>query len=319
MAASVDRFLLDCAAAALDVPLPRYMDWAFDALAQLVRFDSAGWGIGTHHPPVTHAVHLRGVPPAMLIAYEAGSVEVDYIRAAAAAAPGTTINDSDIRDNFPEARAAIRAFISIPFGLEQALATSLPHDAVSGLQHLVLLWRADYHDPYNEQERALVERCVPHMVAGYRTAQRLFLATAASREAVRGEALVDARGALHSFDARFVKILRRHWPDWGDGRLPEPLLRTVTEGTAADLAGLDVQISAHGLLTAVSLAERRIDPLTPAQRRVAELYAGGMTHRQIAAVLGLAPATVRNHVARVFARLGVDSKVALADRLRSIG
>jgi DNA-binding CsgD family transcriptional regulator len=291
------------------------MDWAFDALGSLVRFDSAGWGIGTHQPPVSHLVHLRGVPPVMLMAYESGMVELDYIRAAAAAAPGTTINDADVRDNFPEARAAIRAFISIPFGLEQALATSLPHDGLSGLQHLVLLWRADYHDPFNEQERALVERCVPHMVAGYRTAQRLFLATVAARAAVRGEALVDARGALHSFDGRFVRILREHWPDWCDGRLPEPLLRAVAEGTGARLPGLDVEVSSHGLLTAISLASRRPDPLTPAQRRVAELYAGGMTHRQIAAALGLAPATVRNHVAMAFRRMGVDSKLALARRL----
>jgi DNA-binding CsgD family transcriptional regulator len=316
---AVDRFLLDCAAAAIEVPLPRYMDWAFDALQPLLRFDSACWGIGTHDPPVTHLVHLRGVPPAMLIAYEAGIVELDYIRAAAAAAPGTTINDYDIRDAFPAAAAAIDDRISAPFAIEQTLATSLPHDATGGLQHLVLLWRAKRFDPFDEAERALVERCVPHMVAGYRTAQRLFLATTAAREAARGQALVDARGFLHSFDDRFVRIVRRQWPDWGDGGLPEPLAQAVAAGGDSSLPGLDVKARAGGPLWAVSLAERRIDPLTPAQRRVAELYAGGMTHRQIAAALGLAPATVRNQVARTFARLGVDNKLALAERLRSIG
>lgn len=317
MTAPVDRFLIDCAIAATDVPLPRYMDWAFETLASLVRFDSAGWGIGTHVPPVTHAVHLRGVPPAMLLAYEAGVAELDYIRAAAAAAPGTTINDFDIRDAFPEAAALIDDRISAPFAIEQTLATSVPHDPVSGLQHLILLWRARRFDPFDEAERQLVERCVPHMVAGYRTAQRLYLATAAAGEAARGQALVDALGGLHSFDDRFVRILRHHWPEWSDGRLPPALAQLVAgEGI---VPGLMVEVTPRGPLFAMSIAERRVDPLTPAQRRVAELYAGGMTHRQIAAALGLAPATVRNQVARVFARLGVDSKLALAERLRSIG
>lgn len=319
MPASVDRFLLDCAAAALEVPLPRFMDWTFEALAPLLRFDSAGWGIGTHDPPVTHAIFLRSVPPAVMIAYEAGIAQIDYIRQAAAAMPGTTINDFDIRDAFPAAAAAIDAQISAPFALEQTLATSLPHDPISGLQHLILIWRARRCDPFNEPERQIAERCVPHMVAGYRTAQRLFLATSAARDAARGQALVDARGMLHSFDDRFVRILRRHWPEWGGGRLPEPLALAVAAGVDANLPGLDAQVMVRGLLMAVSLAERRVDPLTPAQRRVAELYASGMTHRQISAALGLAPATVRNQISRTFARLAVDSKLALAERLRLLG
>jgi DNA-binding CsgD family transcriptional regulator len=310
----VDRFLLDCAAAALDVPLPRYMDWAFDALAPLLRFDSAGWGIGTHDPPVTHTVHLRGVPPAMLLAYEAGIVELDYIRAAAAAAPGTTINDFDIRDAFPEAAAAIDDRISAPFSIEQTLATSLPHDQDSGLQHLILLWRARRFDPFEEGDRQIVERCVPHMVAGYRTAQRLHVSTNVA--AIAGQALADRMGMLHSFDAAFVRALRRRWPDWGGSQLPEPVCAALAGGAAGHReAGLRIDIAAQGGLFSLAATMQPETSLSAAELRVASLYADGLTFRQVAARLGIAPATARNHVQRSFAKLGVTSKVQLAARL----
>lgn len=317
MADSVDRFIVDCAMAAVEVPFARYQDWALDGLARLVRFESACWGIGTHVPAVTHAVHLRGVSPALLIAYEDGVVELDYVRAAAAAEPGVTINDYDIRDGFPQAADLVDARISAPFGLEQALATSLPHEASSGLQHLILLWRSGRRDQFSEADRQCKQRCAPHLVAGFRVAQRLHLATTAAADDVRGHALVDGFGVLHSFDDRFVRLLRRQWPDWGGPRLPD----AIADGLAArelTLPRLSVTIAERGALLALAITERPIDPLTPAQRRVAELYAGGLTHREIAVRLGLAPATVRNQVAQAFARLGVASKLALAERLRAL-
>ena len=313
----VDRYLIDCAAAAVEVPLPRYMDWALEALAPLLRFDSSAWGIGTHAPPVSHLVHLRGVPPAMLLAYDAGIAEVDYIRHAAAAAPGTTINDFDIRDTHPDAAATIDDRISAPFAIEQTLATSLPHGGRSGLHHFILLWRAKRFDPFDEADRRLVERCIPHMVVGYRIAQKLALTRLA--KATTGYALVDNCGVLHSFDDRFIRIVRDHWPDWADPTVPPPLAAAIAGGEAYALPGLAVQADSHGLLHAVTIAKRRTSPLTPAQQRVAALYAAGYTHRQIADQLGLAPATVRNQVQRIFERLGIGSKLALAEWLREAG
>jgi DNA-binding CsgD family transcriptional regulator len=312
MKAPVDQFLLDCAAAATEVPLPRYMDWAFGALAQLLRFDSAGWGIGTHDPPVTHAIYLRGVPPEVMLAYEAGVAEVDFIRAAAAAAPGTTINDFDIRDAHPEASAALDDRISTPFGLEQTLATSLPLGGTSRLQHLLLLWRARRFDPFNEAERRLVERCVPHMVAGLRTAQALHLARA-GRVREEGHALVDDKGLLHSFDDAFVRLVRGAFPGWGGPGLPAALMPALAGGAVPP--GLALQVAPDGPWLRLAVTRRTTLPLTPAQLQAARLYAEGLDHRAIAARLGLSPATVRNHLAAAYRRLGVNDKAALARRL----
>jgi DNA-binding CsgD family transcriptional regulator len=58
-----------------------------------------------------------------------------------------------------------------------------------------------------------------------------------------------------------------------------------------------------------------VDDLTARERRVAELSARGLTYRDIASVLGLAPATARNHLAAVHRRLGVTRNSEVASLL----
>jgi DNA-binding CsgD family transcriptional regulator len=59
----------------------------------------------------------------------------------------------------------------------------------------------------------------------------------------------------------------------------------------------------------------RIEGLTPAERRVAELVARGRTNSEVAATLFLAERTVATHLTRVYAKLGVRSRTELARRL----
>jgi DNA-binding NarL/FixJ family response regulator len=58
--------------------------------------------------------------------------------------------------------------------------------------------------------------------------------------------------------------------------------------------------------------------LTPVERRVLVLVAEGKVNKQIGASLGLSPLTVKNHLARIRARLGAGDKAqAVAIALRS--
>ncbi len=60
-----------------------------------------------------------------------------------------------------------------------------------------------------------------------------------------------------------------------------------------------------------------IDKLGAREREVALRYARGESHAAIAAALGIAPATVRNHIARCYKRLAVNNKAELARRLQT--
>jgi DNA-binding CsgD family transcriptional regulator len=51
--------------------------------------------------------------------------------------------------------------------------------------------------------------------------------------------------------------------------------------------------------------------LTPAERRVAELAASGMTNRDVAAALFISPKTVDANLSRVYRKLGIRSRAEL--------
>jgi DNA-binding NarL/FixJ family response regulator len=59
--------------------------------------------------------------------------------------------------------------------------------------------------------------------------------------------------------------------------------------------------------------------LTPGEQRVAELVAGGLSNKEVAALLYLSVATVDTHLRGVYAKLGIRSRAQLARRLGGPG
>ena len=53
------------------------------------------------------------------------------------------------------------------------------------------------------------------------------------------------------------------------------------------------------------------DSLSPREREIAEAYANGDTYHRIAKRLGISPSTVRTHLATIYRKLGVSSKLEL--------
>ena len=58
------------------------------------------------------------------------------------------------------------------------------------------------------------------------------------------------------------------------------------------------------------------DALTPAERRVAEIAAGGATNREIARRLYLSPKTVEMHLRSAYRKLDLAGRAGLAAALR---
>jgi DNA-binding CsgD family transcriptional regulator len=57
------------------------------------------------------------------------------------------------------------------------------------------------------------------------------------------------------------------------------------------------------------------DALTPSEHRIARMAAGGLSNREIARVLFVTAKTVENHLGRIYHKLGVNGRGALADAL----
>jgi DNA-binding CsgD family transcriptional regulator len=65
------------------------------------------------------------------------------------------------------------------------------------------------------------------------------------------------------------------------------------------------------------VALQGVDALTPSERRVAELAAGGRTNREIAQELYVTQKTVEGHLRHAYDKLGVRSRLELGDALRA--
>ncbi|HVL94880.1 MAG TPA: AAA family ATPase [Solirubrobacteraceae bacterium] len=98
----------------------------------------------------------------------------------------------------------------------------------------------------------------------------------------------------------------------------------ATLGEALDLAGrcgaTRLEQAARDALIALGARPRRsratgAAALTPAERRVAELAAGGASNRDIAEQLFLTAKTVENHLTSTYRKLGIASRTQLAQRL----
>lgn len=80
---------------------------------------------------------------------------------------------------------------------------------------------------------------------------------------------------------------------------------------------LDRAVTGGALRTALRRADRKNaagtgwDSLTPSEREVTRLVASGMTNTQVATRLGMSPHTVDGRLRRVFAKLGVNTRVEL--------
>jgi DNA-binding CsgD family transcriptional regulator len=100
----------------------------------------------------------------------------------------------------------------------------------------------------------------------------------------------------------------------------EPLLEGLALAYRCGAWGLERRARAE--LAAIGVRPRTVersgaDSLTPSERRVAELAAGGQTNREIAQTLFVTEKTVEAHLGRAFRKLDVTSRRQLPDVLAS--
>lgn len=145
---------------------------------------------------------------------------------------------------------------------------------------------------------------------------RAALLEAGNTPAQRACALVDAQGRIELADRNFLALLRSEWPGFSAGQLPREVLRAMAKGGIC--RGRQVEVSLkrqHGFAVCTVQALDPMASLTPGENAVARRFAAGMNHKQIARELGVSPNTVRTQITRLYAKLQVHDKAALAQRL----
>lgn len=295
-----------------------FQSTVLDAVRNVLPFDSGLWATGRMSPegPVAHAVHAYRQPPEMMANYERVKHH-DTVALAAFGSLGQTINASSTA---PSTHPAVRDHCA-RFGMAHGLATIMA-DPVTGLFTAISLYRADPGRPFAESERLTKQALAPHLNEIGTLKRFSSLRDNGAAAPCRALALCDKQGFLHVAGASFAAMLRNEWPEWYGPQLPPALRERLRESKWQWKGGRAIVVKSEALNDLRLMSARRksgIDHLGRRELEIAKRFGAGMGFRAIANALKISPATVRNHVQAIYAKLGIHNKVALALLLREAG
>jgi DNA-binding CsgD family transcriptional regulator len=287
-----------------EAPAADFQDAAFEAMHGLIRFDAGYWGGGREpvEAVVVHYQHLHRLPTEMNAAFEKVKSHPKHIEVIFRC----VINAGQVQA-FDVRESGTGDFYS-PYGIDQVVSLYQRDDDL-GLYHVISLYRGGA-ERFTEAERLLFESAVPHLLDARRESKLLHL-SGVKRDAcplTPASALLDKEGAVHFARPAFVELMRQEWPGWRGPFVPEAV-RQMHDGAFSGERVAARFTPQNDLFLAVLREKGPLDRLTARELEVAKQLAKGSSYKEIARDLALAPATARNHIASIHAKLG-SSKVA---------
>lgn len=285
------------------------------------RFDTATWGEG-FLSPATHDItatglHLEGVDPQFAADWAGTVSKTDH------AIPLLLTNlGHTLRISVPTfySKSSECAEIGRRHQIQALSAIVVPTYEAHGVQWLGI-YRSQADDLGTDAEAAWLDWAVPHLVEASLVNGVLNGNAATSETAERVAVAFAHTGELLQASKPFLAAIKRA-PEQFDGKC---FTKSVREGwTKQRVSVLNARgccIEARRVGEVVFLRATQSEPtpaLTSRQRQIATMYAEGMSQKEIARAAGIAPATVRNHLASVFAVLGVHNKIHLAMKLKQM-
>lgn len=302
-----------------DAPVDDYQNWALNQLMAHIPFDAALWASFRLdvNVAVVHNMVLLNRPPELMREYEKVKHE-DELAYRNFASPGVAAVSNFVADA-PGTTAPVAAYVR-KWRITHAMSLHMV-DPLTSMSTAIALWREAPEATFDEEERQLFQRVVPHLIETYGVSRIAHMERATKRklESAYVGAAVDRLGRLQIAPPAFRRLLLDEWPGWRGYEVPEPVARLLKTNGEAHLVGERITIKAT-LMNDVFLLQARskhsADTLSLREVEVARHIASGRTRKQTAQKLGIAPATVRNHMSAVFAKLGISKQSELASALR---
>lgn len=187
-----------------------------------------------------------------------------------------------------------------------ATITTEPAD---GYISFVSLCNADVARGFQDNHRQLKQLLTPHLSSALRLNRDTAMRSLADTEG--GIAMVDASGWVLAHCASFMGLLQSEW-GLRQQRVPATVLPEMPQPACWRGNAIQLEISPMGnyfLLRARHC--NAVDCLSNREAQVAELFSSGLSFRAVAQVLNVAPSTVRNQIASIYEKLGINSKAKL--------
>lgn len=305
----VDRLIGRLYRSSLQIAAPRFRSWALAQLSRVVPCDGALWGSGLMAELKLHTVTVHGLPADFAPKLEENAA-INPLLAQLLQKLGTAIDMREVcaDEVFYASELYLRSFA--PYGINRML--SIGHlDRRSGLYSLLTLYRKDRDAIFDEVDKQRQKRASYHLFNAASHSFFLHLAcTYADRPPDSAGAVVDAAGQFHDAQPRFLDLLDECLPRRVPQRLP---FATPAPGAVTRHGDLVVRCEALGdLFLVIIWPTGPLDRLTDREREIVYCVAQGLSFKQAAKKLGVAPSTVANHLYRVYRKLGVGSRTELA-------
>lgn len=305
----VDRLIARLYRWAMAVPAGQYRSWALAQVQRVIPHDGALWGSGSHTELRFHTVNLSGLPAEFPATLESTS----HINPLLPLILGNADTPVDMCEVLPDgeffnSELYRRSFA--PYGITRILSTA-HFDPRSGLVSLLTLYRRNPQQRFTDEEKQRQKRLVFHLFNAASHAYFLhLLRTQPERPTGAGAAVLDLHGNFHEAQPRFLEMLDERYPERAPQQLP---FRLPSPGEARQQGDLMVRSEAlNDLLLVTIWPAGPLDRLTAREREIVHSVVQGLSFKEAARKIGVAPSTVANHLYRVYRKLGVCSRTELA-------
>lgn len=295
---------------ALNVPLESFRESLLRDIHSLVPFDAALWGTCDADAERFHSFACTGMGRDYADVLESTRL-LNPMYHHLLAHPDTPVDMSDLVEDDVFYASEVYAEICQPYGFERALGTSC-RDPRNRVYNLVILMRNKRSDTFSSDERRIQKHLVFHMMNAVSLAYSVHLSQISSEEGGNSAAICDRHGICYDTQPTFLNLVAKRFPAWQGDRLPFDL-SPILDGGQDQVDGLLISSTPVGDLHCIRVREESpMDMLTNREREIVTSVCRGLSYKEVAKPLGIAPSTVSNHIYRVFEKLGVTSRTELA-------
>lgn len=300
------------------MPPTEFQTTALDAVREALAFDSAVWitGVMGAEGGIVHSACVYRQPPDMMENYERIK-QYDTLGFETFSRLGKTINAALTTDPNWHTRLHSDVLAHIRrYGMEHVLSTHIT-EPVLRIFSAVSFYRANPEQPFTEAERLFKQNLMPHLAEAWNSNRFNFMHASSDggTQSDHARAICDKKGVLYNASQNFDVLMLAEWPDWHGPQLPPALQEALSGEGRCQYSGQAIVVTIRALNDMLLLSVRgksTVDQLSPREFEVARRFGRGLDHRKIAEELHIAPATVRNHLQAIYAKLGVCNKVEMS-------
>jgi DNA-binding CsgD family transcriptional regulator len=201
------------------------------------------------------------------------------------------------------------------YGRQSYMVCGIQIEAQPDLMAWLSLYRGDAEAQFSEAERALYSGLMAHLHEALQINRRLHLCQTFDSGVQEVLAIADPWGYLHTPPDDVRRLLSAEWPKSASGRLPATLVDVLNAEQEATYRGRAIRVRSRRVGGMLFLRMRRcslLDGLSAREQQVANTISRGLSAKESGKALGLAPATIRVHLKRIYDKLSVHSQAELA-------